>query len=56
MEIVKPTLLDVDGIYSLVEYFAKRGDVLKRSREDIASVSGSLPVSRMVEMLLRQAA
>jgi len=33
--IVKPTLNDVDDIFKLVEYFAKKGDILMRSREDI---------------------
>ncbi|AEA34446.1 N-acetyltransferase [Hippea maritima] len=36
MEVVKPTLLDVDELYNLIDYFAKKGDILKRSKENIA--------------------
>ena len=35
LAIVKPTLEDVEDIYKIVEYFANRGDILKRSRENI---------------------
>ncbi|WP_022669595.1 N-acetyltransferase [Hippea alviniae] len=36
INIVKPTLNDVDDIYKLVSYFAKKGDILARSKENIA--------------------
>lgn len=36
IRIVKPTLNDVDDIYKLVFYFAKKGDILPRSKDNIA--------------------
>ncbi len=35
LKIVKPTLNDVEDIFRLVEHFAKKGDILMRSRENI---------------------
>ncbi len=35
IEIVKPNLSDVENIYRLIEFYAKRGDILMRSRENI---------------------
>ena len=36
LEIVKPTLEDVDSIFNLVENFARKGEILKRSKGNIA--------------------
>ncbi|WP_035589259.1 N-acetyltransferase [Hippea jasoniae] len=36
LEVLKPTLDDVDDIYSLVDFYAKKGDILPRSRENIS--------------------
>ncbi len=35
IEIVKPNLSDVEDIHRLIEFYAKRGDILMRSRENI---------------------
>ncbi len=35
INIVKPNLNDIEDIYRLIEFYAKRGDILMRSRENI---------------------
>ncbi len=35
IDIVKPNLNDIEDIYRLIEFYAKRGEILMRSRENI---------------------